>query len=173
MGLFDRKQAQSNLLLNSLDAIRGEGYIGYVKGVFNVEGGNAAIATEYLEPCDSCSLDDSVTTSDCEECDRSPEVFARFRAGRGDGVYTVLQICKPDNFTDSIGALIIMNQELSSRLIQMIYDGGTPFSDLDFRNSLNEDLMGYKISDMAADFLPWEFRVNRRQKCLECPSMDR
>ena len=52
---------------------------------FNVEGGDAVLATEYFEWCDSCLEYLGPTSSSCEECGRAPGKFLRVPAGDGDG----------------------------------------------------------------------------------------
>ena len=62
-----------------------------VEGLFNVEGGYAALMSKQFKACDECEFSSRVDSS-CDECGRGPETMATCLAGWGDGAYPVLSV---------------------------------------------------------------------------------
>jgi len=92
-----------------LQQLKSEGFEFRTKGFFNVEGGEAAVATRYLEWCDEHSLDAGPMSSQCDSCHRGPRNYQKVPAGDGDGVYVVFELFHGRKPTQSIGAITIFD----------------------------------------------------------------
>lgn len=92
-----------------LQQLKSEGFEFRTKGFFNVEGGEAAVATRYLEWCDEHSLDAGPMSSECDSCHRGPRTCQKVPAGDGDGVYVVFELFHGRKPTQSLGAITIFD----------------------------------------------------------------
>ena len=148
MGIFDRKPARGNWLMDTLDLIRAQGYGGLFRGVFNIETGFASVSTSYFSPCDVCAAKHEYVFT-CSECGRSENSSVRFLSGIGDGIYGVLSLCQVDALDQPIGALIIMNPSMIQDKLHMILEEEAPLQfDLDYRDYLVNDIPGLKLADI-------------------------
>jgi hypothetical protein len=96
-------------LAQTLNKLEQKGYGFRPKGFFNVEGGDAAIATDFLGWCDCQSLIVGPTTSVCSECNRGPENFIRVPAGDGDSVYVVFEVFELASPRHPVGAFTVFD----------------------------------------------------------------
>lgn len=62
-----------------------------IEGLFNVEGGYAAVMSQQFNTCDMCHFTGYVSST-CDECGRGPDHMATSLAGWGDGTYPVFSI---------------------------------------------------------------------------------
>lgn len=79
------------------------------KGFFNVEGGDAAIATEYFDWCDCQSLLVGPAVKACDQCRRGSDNFIKLPAGDGDGVYVVFEVFKLTSPRYAVGAFSVFD----------------------------------------------------------------
>lgn len=151
MGIFDRKPAHGNWLMQSMELIRAEGYGGLFRGVFNIESGVAGVGATFFPECQACQFQRDYSFT-CASCGRNTESFAQFRSGAGDGVYAVLSICNPEAIGQPIGALIVMDNYMVNIKTTMVLEEGAPlFFDLDYRDYLSDDSPGFKLGEIAVD----------------------
>lgn len=76
--------------------------------VYNVEGGNASIATRYFPQCpESCYFDE--VPRDCGACGRNSTNFLYCLAGNGDGTYCSLQLFRND---ENVGVITLFQDAL-------------------------------------------------------------
>lgn len=96
-------------LAATLNKLEQEGFGFRPKGFFNVEGGDAAIATEYFGWCDCQSLMVGPAVSTCDECRRGRDNFIKVPAGDGDGVYVVFEVFKLAAPRYAVGAFVVFD----------------------------------------------------------------
>lgn len=110
-----------------LQKLKTEGFEFRTKGFFNVEGGEAAVATRYLEWCDEHSLHAGPMSSECDSCHRGPRNYHKVPAGDGDGVYVVFELFHGRKPTKSLGAITIFDssygiaQQIRSQVEQEVF----------------------------------------------------
>lgn len=97
-------------------------------GFFNVEGGDAALGSEYFTWCDSCLDQLGPITASCDECGRRPDNFLRVPAGDGDGVYVVFELFDSAAPRYAVGALVIFdnNYEIANAVRDSIMEERVP-----------------------------------------------
>jgi hypothetical protein len=78
----------------------------YLSGFIDIEGGLVGVSGKWFENCSECSFKIS-----CTACGRNPSNYLQFRAGDGDGIYSVFEI---QFEKDSVGALVILDESPSS-----------------------------------------------------------
>jgi hypothetical protein len=135
----------ANQFLKTLDLIRGNDYGGFFSSVFNVEGGEASIADERMPACDDCFGVES-HSFDCDSCGRSKSNFIKFRAGDGDGIYAVVDICLPGD--EPLGGLLIFERNLVGNMLAMVENGSPQLFDLDF-SEVMEEMEGVCIGNIT------------------------
>lgn len=97
-------------------------------GFFNVEGGDAALGSDFFDWCDSCLDQLGPIMAFCQECGRSPQNFLRIPAGDGDGVYVVFELFDAAVPSHVTGALVIFdnNYEIANAVRGPILEERVP-----------------------------------------------
>jgi hypothetical protein len=134
----------TNNFHSALKAVRNAGYRGFFSSVFNVEGGQASIADERMPSCDEC-FDAELPAYDCKACGRTKSNFIKFRAGEGDGIYAVMDLCIPGK--EPLGGMLIFNRDIVGGMLGMVADGSPQIFDLDF-SEVMDDMEGVCIGNL-------------------------
>ncbi len=109
----------------------------YLSGLVDIEGGHVGLSGMWL---DSCT--DYTFGSSCNCCGRTPSNYLEFRAGDGDGLYSVFELHFEKN---AVGALAILDENCQFAT-EIINVSSTAFDDyqdnaqvlIDFNNSFYE-----------------------------------
>lgn len=94
-----------------IDDLISLGYRFEVAGFMNVEGGNAAVATNFYDYCDCTALKSGPITEICTNCDRKPGSQVTIRSGDGDGVYVVARIVHKTDSSKNVGAFVFFDYQ--------------------------------------------------------------
>lgn len=120
-------------LAEVLDRIERQKLLLRPAGFFNVEGGDAAAATDYFRWCDSCLDILGPVSKLCQDCGRKPGEFIRVPAGDGDGVYVVFELYAPTSPESGLGALVIFDNqyEIANSVRDQILEESMPVPPID------------------------------------------
>ncbi len=107
-------------------ALKQHGYSFRPKGFFNVEGGDAAIATQMFVWCDCLSLTYGPTVSSCGDCHRGPGNFVKVPAGDGDSVYVVFEVYQINSPQYAVGAFTVFDHryEIANKVRSFVEEQG-------------------------------------------------
>ena len=73
-----------------------------LSGFIDIEGGSVGISGKWFETCSSC-----YSKTSCSTCGRKSTNSFQLRAGNGDGIYSVFEICFEEK---AVGALLILDE---------------------------------------------------------------
>lgn len=122
-------------LTQTLAALEQHGYGFRPRGFFNVEGGDAAISTEFFTWCDCLSLTYGPTLDVCDECRRGPGNYVKVPAGDGDSVYVVFEVYEISAPRYAVGAFVVFDHryEIANKVRSFVeeqIDFATPWGEI-------------------------------------------